>query len=398
MIPLSTLPVSGEGSEPHLLEEIRRRILRDGPLTFAAFMEMALYHEQWGYYSRVEDPIGRSAGSDFYTAPMRHPAFGALLGRQVAQCLDFTGGGERQWVEFGPGSGHLAASISKELSRRGLGPGAGVRCTLVESNPRRRAMQEDLLQSQGLLEGVRWLTPRQWSESGEAVRGCVITNEVLDALPIHRLVYRDGNFWEIRVGWKEGPVEVITPLTGDPLSEQARRDCPAPREGQEVEVGWEAHRWIRHLASRLERGYAILMDYGYLAPELYSPRHHRGTLLAYYRHAVGERYLERIGRQDLTSHVNFSSILEVAGRCGLKARGPVAQGRFLLALGVLDWIAGSEEDPTVASHQNRKAVQDLFLPSGMGESHQALVLATPGCDLDLKGLEPVERWESPASA
>jgi SAM-dependent MidA family methyltransferase len=99
----------------------------------------------------------------------------------------------------------------------------------------------------------------------------VIANEVLDALPIHRLVYRDGNFWEIRVAWEEGPVEVITPLTGDPLLEQARRDCPAPREGQEVEVGWEAHRWIRRLSSRLERGYAILMDYGYLPRSITLP-------------------------------------------------------------------------------------------------------------------------------
>jgi SAM-dependent MidA family methyltransferase len=95
--------------------------------------------------------------------------------------------------------------------------------------------------------------------------------------------------------------------------------------------------------------------------------------------------------------VNFSSILDVARRCGMQARGPVAQGRFLLALGALDWIAESEEDQSFTAHLNRKAVPDLFLPSGMGESHQALVLATPGCELDLQGLEPVERWEPPSS-
>jgi SAM-dependent MidA family methyltransferase len=202
---------------------------------------------------------------------------------------------------------------------------------------------------------------------------------------------------EIRVGWDEGPVEVVGPVASDQLLNQVRTDCPGPREGQELEVGMEALRWIRHLAGRLERGYAILTDYGYLASEIYSPRHHRGTLLAYYRHAAGERYLDRIGRQDLTAHVNFSSILDVAGRCGLRARGPVAQGRFLLALGALDWIAESEEDQSFTAQQNRKAVQDLFLPSGMGESHQALVLATSGCELDLQGLDPAERWELPSS-
>ena len=397
MIPLPTLPAPGEGSEPQLLEEIRQRIVRDGPLTFADFMELALYHAQWGYYSRAEDPIGRSEDRDFYTAPMRHPAFGELLGRQVAQCLENIGGGERQWVEFGPGGGQLAVSLMKELRGRGLGPATGVRCTLIESNPHRRAMQEDLLRSQGMLDGARWLTPSEWSESGELVRGCIIANEVLDALPVHRLVYRDGDFLEIRVGWEEGPVEVVGPVTCAQLLHQARADCPAPREGQELEVGMEALRWIRRLASRLDRGYALLMDYGYLAPEIYSPRHHRGTLMAYHRHSAGERYLDRIGRQDLTAHVNFSSILEAACRCGMSARGPVAQGRFLLALGALDWFAGTEEGLTFAAHQDRKALQDLFLPSGMGETHQVVVLATAGCEMDLKGLEPAERWESPKS-
>ena len=395
MIPLPTRPVPGAGSEPQLLEEIRRRILRDGPLTFAEFMQLALYHPLWGYYSRAEDPIGRSEDKDFYTAPARHPAFGALLGRQVAQCLERVGGGDREWVEFGPGGGHLAASLASELRRRGLGASSGIRGTLIEANPHRRAMQADLLRSHGLLNGVRWLTPQEWSESGEGLRGCVIANEILDALPVHRLVYRDGDFSEIRVGWNEGPVEVLGPVVGEQLLSQVQAAYPAPRDGQEFEVGMEALGWIRRLAGRLERGYAILLDYGYLASEIESPRHHRGTLLAYYRHAASERYLDRIGRQDLTAHVNFSSILEVAGRCGLKARGPLAQGRFLLALGALDWLIGSAEDASFATQLKRKAIQDLFLPSGMGESHQAVVLATGGLEMDLKGLEPAERWESP---
>lgn len=396
MIPLPTLPSRGEGSQPQLLEEIRRRILRDGPITFADFMSLALYHPQWGYYCRAEDPIGRTEDRDFYTAPSRHPAFGELLGRQIAECLDKVGGVGREWVEFGPGGGHLAASISVELRRRGLGPSAGIRGTLIESNAHRRSMQEELLRRYGVLDGIRWLTPREWSDTGETIRGCVVANEVLDALPVHRLLFRDGRYLEIRVGWDEGPVEVVHPVSSDQLLNQVRADCAGPREGQELEVGLDALRWIRHLAGRLERGYAILMDYGYLASEIYSPRHHRGTLLAYYRHTAGEHYLDRVGRQDLTAHVNFSSILDVAGRCGMRARGPVAQGRFLLALGALDWIAESEEDQSFTAQLNRKAVQDLFLPSGMGESHQTLVLATPGCELDLQGLEPVERWELPS--
>ena len=395
MNPSSALPPGREGSDPQLLEEIRRQIRSEGSISFARFMELALYHPRWGYYLRPEDPVSRSGAGDYYTAPTRHPAFGRLLGRQVAQCLEIVGGRERQWVEFGPGGGHLAAALLDELRRRGLGPASGVGCTLVEANPHRRAAQESLLRARGLLEGVRWLTPTAWAESREVLRGCIVANEVLDALPVHRLIFRDGRYQEIRVSWKDGLTEVLEPHCGEKLIEWARAACPEPREGQELEVGTEVARFVRTLAARLQRGYAILLDYGYLSGEMFSAQHHRGTLLAYHRHLASEEYLQRVGRQDLTAHVNFTALLETAGDCGLRARGPIPQGRLLLALGALDWLAKSEEDSTLENYRDRKAVQDLFLPGGMGESHQAIVLGTAGCDLDLKGLEPMERWDPP---
>jgi SAM-dependent MidA family methyltransferase len=395
MIPSSALPPAVEGSDSRLLEELRRLILDAGAISFARFMELALYHPRWGYYSRAEDPVGRSEQGDYYTSPARHSAFGSLIGRQVAQCLEIVGGSEREWVELGPGGGQMAASLLEELRRRGLGPAAGVRFTLVESNPQRRAAQENLLRERKLLEGVRWLTPGEWEQSRQALRGCLVANEVLDALPVHRLIFRDGRFQEIKVGWDGGLVEVVEPLCEEALMERALADCPEPREGQELEVGIEAERMVRALGSRLERGYAIFLDYGYLTGERFSAWHQRGTLLAYHRHLASERYLERVGCQDLTAHVNFTALLEAAQQAGLSARGPVPQGRLLLALGALDWLAKSGEDSSFEDYRSRKAVQDLFLPGGMGETHQAVFLATQGCDLDLQGLQPMERWEPP---
>ena len=398
MTPSFALPERGEGSDPQLLEELRNRILHNGPLPFAQFMTLALYHPRRGYYSRRENPIGFSRGPDFYTAPARHPAFGSLVGRQVSECLERVAGAGREWVEFGPGSGELAAPLLEELGGKGLGPGGGVACTLVESNPHRRSAQEELLRDRGVSEGVRWVSPGEWLASDERVRGCVVANEVLDAMPVHRLVFREGRYQEILVAWDGGPVEVLGPVSSKELLEQVWRECPAPREDQEVETGPETHRWLRHVARRLERGYILILDYGYLAGEMHSPRHQRGTLMAYHRHEACERYLERIGLQDLTAHVNFSSLLETAVRCGLHARGPVPQGRFLLALGALEWLGDSGENLTLDGYRNRKRIQDLFLPAGMGESHKAVVLATPGCDLDLTGLRPMERWDAPLGA
>jgi len=149
------------------------------------------------------------------------------------------------------------------------------------------------------------------------------------------------------------------------------------------------------VAARLECGYIFFFDYGFLGPEVGSPRRRRGTLMAYHRHLANEEYLSRIGRQDLTAHVDFGTILEVAAAHGLWARGPIAQGRFLLALGALDCLADSVEDTSFEKYRDRKALQSLFLPSGMGESHQVVVLGTPGLDPDLTGLRPPDRWPLP---
>jgi SAM-dependent MidA family methyltransferase len=397
MIPSLPLHRRAEGSDPHLLEEIRLRIRNHGPLSFAEFMEAALYHPRWGYYSRVDDPIGAEEGRDYYTAPSRHPAFGALLGKQVAECLEGLRGSARHWIEIGPGGGDLAASLLEELTRRGLGSASGVSTTLVELSPHRRLAQQRRLASRGFEQAVQWATPGEWTEGDGKIRGCLIANEVLDAMPVHRLVFRGGQFHEILVDWDEAPIEVLSPA-GEELAALARRQCPRPEEGHHLEVGRAAREWVDRVTARLECGYVFFFDYGFLAPEIESPRRRSGTLMAYHRHLANEEYLSRIGRQDLTAHVDFGMILEVAASHGLWARGPIAQGRFLLALGALDCLADSVEDTSFEKYRDRKALQSLFLPSGMGESHQVVVLGTPGLEPDLTGLRPPVRWPLPARA
>ena len=391
----SPLPVAGEEVEVRLLEVLRERILMAGPISFAEFMELALYHPELGYYARPEDPVGAEPGRDFYTAPTRHAAFGTLVGRQVAECLLKVGGSRRQWVEFGPGSGILAAAVLAELRSRGLSAAAGVEAVLVEANPHRRAVQRLLIESCGPLEGVRWMTPSEWEREDPKVRGCLLANELLDALPVRRYRFEKGEVRELRVGWNDGPVEISIPATSEPCACEVPRD---PREGQEWELGSAARRWVQGSSGGLERGYLLLLDYGHLAPEIHSPRHQRGTVMAYHRHGASEDYLARVGRQDLTAHVNFSAVLTTAARCGLSARGPVPQGRFLMALGAMEFLSGGESWSGLEEFRSRKTLQELILPGGMGESHQVLVLATPGCDLDLQGLRPPGRWTLPGSA
>ncbi|HEU5182669.1 MAG TPA: SAM-dependent methyltransferase [Candidatus Polarisedimenticolia bacterium] len=386
------LPLAGEEVDLRLLEVLHDRILHQGPISFAEFMELALYHPELGYYARPEDPVGAEPGRDFYTAPTCHPAFGALVGRQVAECLQRVGGSRRQWVEFGPGSGAMAAAILAELRSLGLGEAAGIEAVLVEANPHRRAWQRRLLESSGPLDGVIWMTPSEWERESPRMRGCLLANELLDALPVHRYRCEAGEIRELKVGWDDGPVEVSSSTNLPPGPFEGP---PSPSEGQEWEVGTAIRRWLEISASRLERGYLLLLDYGHLSPEIYSPRRRRGTLMAYHRHRVSEDYLARVGRQDLTAHVNFSSVLEAAARCGLSARGPIPQGRFLMALGAMEFLSGGQSWNGLEEFRSRKTLQELILPGGMGESHQVLVLATPACDLDLQGLRPPGRWPLP---
>jgi SAM-dependent MidA family methyltransferase len=390
-------PPARSSGVPELLDGLRRRIAERGPLPFSEFMQMALYHPRWGYYMRPENPVGRAGESDYYTAPSRHPAFGTLLGRQLAECLDRLGRGSSEVVEVGPGSGELLLAALGELGR--LRPGAdSPLATLVEGNRDRAEAQRKLFEKAGFGRAVRWVTPAEWESSAGRFRGCVLANEVLDAMPVHRLVCRDEKLHEIHVGWENGPVEILGPLSTPDLQAELDRLEFFPREGQQLEVSLEARDWIRTVASKVERGYILLMDYGHLSPEIFSPRHHRGTLLAYHRHRASEDYLDRMGLQDLTAHVNFSTILDAAAESRFTAKGPVSQGRFLMALGVLDTLRPPGEEFDWDELRERQAVQDLFLPRGMGESHQVVILASEGMGLDLAGLAPPEQWRAPGAA
>jgi SAM-dependent MidA family methyltransferase len=391
----SLQPPAGTSGVPELLDALRRRIGERGPLPFSEFMRMALYHPRWGYYMRPVNPVGRTEDSDYYTAPSRHPAFGTLLGRQLAECLDRVGRGTSEVVEVGPGSGELLLAALGELGR--LRPGADLpRATLVEGNRDRAASQRKLFEKAGFGRTARWLSPAEWERSAGPFRGCVLANEILDAMPVHRLVCLDGRLHEIHVGWENRPVEILGPLSTPRLkAELDRLEC-LPREGQELEVSLEAIDWVRSVASKVERGYILLMDYGHRAPEIFSPRHQRGTLLAYHRHRASEDYLDRMGLQDLTAHVNFSSIRAAAAEAGCTAKGPVSQGRFLMALGILDTLRPPSEEFDWEELRERQAVQDLFLARGMGESHQILIIASEGMGLDLAGLAPPEQWRAPA--
>jgi SAM-dependent MidA family methyltransferase len=327
------------GDEPALLDLIRSEIEADGPLTFARFMELALYHPDLGYYAAGTRGPGREA--DFLTAPEAHPLFGWAVARQLEELWDRLGRPERFTVrEHGAGTGALAASIVDGLRRSSSPLANALRYRIVERSRRRERQVVERLAAMGA-EGV--LEP----DDGFPITGAVLANEVLDALPVHRVEGRpDGGFDELFVGLDglRNLVSVVGPPHDPRLRERLEAEGIGLAPGQRAEVCLAIDDWMAGAAAGLERGLLVIVDYGHPAATLYDPV--RGSLLrAYVRHRVHDDPYVNVGRQDLTAHVDLTAVASAAAAAGLIHLGTTTQAAFLAGLEAGELLVALRSDP-----------------------------------------------------
>ncbi len=331
------------GDEPQLVERLREEIRTAGPVTFARFMERALYEPELGYYAGSTARPGRSG--DFLTAPETHPIFGWALARQLDQLWQLLDRPDPFVVrEHGAGTGALAVAIVEGLARDGSPLREAIRYEAIEVDGRRLATFRARVATAGLAD----ILERRGSGSAGVV-GAVIANEVLDALPVHRVVATDGRLRELYVDWAgdrfvEHEAEPSTPR----LEERLRDEGITLAEGQRGEIALALDDWMATVAGELERGALLLIDYGYPADELYAPRHAGGTLLAYVRHRATDDPLRNVGRQDLTAHVDLTAVGRAADRAGLQPLGLTTQAEFLMGLGIGELLGAIQSDPTTS--------------------------------------------------
>jgi SAM-dependent MidA family methyltransferase len=368
---------AGAGDEPRKAEEHSRalseilaeRIRAGGPISFAEFMLECLYHPTHGYYSRAS---ARRFG-DYYTSVDVHPIFGRLLARQFAEMWERLGS-PRPFllVESGAGVGRLASHIL-EFSARTLPEFyAALEYVAVERSAARGAEHAARLATH--------IAARRASSAGEIPHaipaGCIFSNELLDALPVHRVVVEHGALREIYVGLDGGQfIEVPGKPSMPALEQYFHEQGITLEEGQQAEVCLEACDWIESVGCTLERGFILTVDYGHEARALYDPHHNRGTLLAYRDHTVSENLLDAPGEQDLTAHVNFTA-LELWGRkAGLIRTGLVTQSQFLVALGRGNEFADLYEpgNSEMDKLRARLLLKNLIHPEGLGEKFQVLI-------------------------
>ncbi len=340
-----------------------------GRIPFARYMELALYAPGLGYYSAGARKFGR--GGDFITAPEVSPLFSRCLARQCAELLERLGSGDV--LEFGAGSGAMAAVILTELQAIGRLP--DVYYILEVSAELRERQHETLKQCvPGLASRVRWL--EQPPERGFC--GLVLANEVLDALPVHLFRVADDGLQE---GFVVGRKGAFVLEYGEPQDARLREQITRIEEkagplpaGYRSEVNLFLQPWVQTVAALLARGAALCIDYGYPRREYYHPQRGEGTLMCHYRHRAHADPFILTGLQDITAFVDFTAVAEAGLRSGLALAGYTTQAHFLMGCGLTDMAAASDPDD-VQSHLERvQQIKKLTLPSEMGERFKVLGL------------------------
>lgn len=358
----------GTRGEP-LSAILAARIAASGPIPFAEFIRECLYHPEHGYYSR----LGMRRRGDYYTSVDVHAIFGRLIARQLVEMWELLGSPHSfLTVESGAGVGRLAANILDFAARQLPAFYAAIQYVAVEHSAERRAEHATAL----ALHAAGGRVSSSAEIPTNIAAGCIFSNELLDALPTHRVVMNGGKLREIYVGVEGGRfVEILREPSTPAIEQYFQEQGIALSEGHHAEACLDACCWIENAGRAIDRGFVLTIDYGHEAPALYDERHNRGTLLAYRNHQVTENILDAPGERDLTSHVNFTALQLWGRRAGLETTGLVTQSQFLVALGRANEFADLYErgQSEIEKLRARLSLKNLIHPEGLGEKFQVLI-------------------------
>jgi SAM-dependent MidA family methyltransferase len=352
------------------LVQIFRRTISHSPdeaITLAQYMALALYHPDHGYYLRAEAGPGRHG--DFLTSPEASPYFGLTVARQLIEVWDRLGQPQTWEIrEYGAGTGVLAYDILAGIAHDAPEAVEGVRYRLVETNPHRREEAMTAMTEAGL--GARVLISDPF-DLLPPFRGVLLANEVADAFPAHRLIVRNGSLNELYVivtddgfGWREGARSEAASVL--PELEAIARTLS---DGAVLDVSPAAAEWFATAAALLERGLALIVDYGYPAEELFSAHRLEGTLRAYRGQQVSADPFLDPGQVDLTTHVDFSALRRAGERAGLAFAGLTTQADVLAQLGMGMFLVDLQKEPDMTAEDYlaaKAAIVRLIDPGGLG--------------------------------
>lgn len=383
----SKLPRISETALANTQEVIRllaRAIARaGGRITFARFMDIAMFAPGHGYYDSANHIFGDDG--DFTTAPELSPLFGQCIAQQICQVMKETG--PTNVLEFGAGSGVLAQNILMELERQNSLP---EHYYIYDISPSLRQRQQARLQQNlpHLINRLSWL-----SDIPESFNGVIVANEVLDAMPVHKVVFHSRTpHTETWVTLDDDRL-VLTDdsLSSDELAKEMDRInqlWPDIEDGYRSEINLQVKQWAAQISQMLGKGLVLLIDYGFSRREYYQPINHMGNLMCYLQHHPHDDPLLYPGIQDVTCHVDFSLVAESFQSCGLEVAGYTEQGFFLAGCGLEELYQRIEIRDDEHLVEVNRGLEQIIMPHAMGESFKVIGL-TKGLDMELIGFSVV---------
>ena len=337
-------------------------------------MEWCLYHTYYGYYRSGGMNIGKDG--DFYTSPCVHPIFGGLIAKQLSQMWEQMGGKTFDVIEQGGGRGFLCEDVL-QWAKRNVPPFyQHLRYYLLETSSFLIREQRERLAEYEKEGKVFWMNPETFEEGKNLIEGCFLSNELVDAFPVHQIIFDHGELKEIYVTEDNTQLkEYLGDLSDRRIASYFQPMDIVLQEGQRAEVNLKALEWMEKVARCLKKGFVLTIDYGYCAKELYSPSRREGTLLCYAHHQTSDNPYERLGEQDITAHINFTSLIQKGEEVGLHFIGLVPQYRFLIALGFLQEMESlGREMAEIDALRLRLSLKYLIEPDmGMGEVFKVLI-------------------------
>lgn len=383
------LPEPGQDAVAHseqVIEHIRRSIEKhDGFLPFAEYMEQVLYAPGLGYYSAGSRKLGKEG--DFITAPEISSLFSFCLANAIEPALGTANGQGRDILEVGAGSGRMAADILLQLEKNNALPGTYF---ILERSADLRERQQQTLQQQcaHLFERVSWL-----DDLPQDFNGVVVANELLDALPVHRVMKQQGQWYELGVQNGE-QFSYASRVLDNPrllqrlhIIEDEQGELP---DGYTTEINLAAEDWINSVSRCMESGFILLVDYGHSQHEYYHAQRQQGTLMCHYRHRAHDDPFVYPGLQDITAHVDFTAMADAALDAGLKVRGYTAQALFLMDTGLNQLAESLNSDDAEQQLTLATEIRRLTLPQEMGETFKVILFsknaenALPGFAMDMR--------------
>ena len=377
---MSALPIPSAESQNYsqqLSDFVQQTIVQSGGwISFADFMQLALYTPDLGYYTGGSQKFGniKTGGGDFVTAPEITPLFSQALAQQVHQVLEETQG---DVLELGAGTGKLAADLLLALAALGQLP---KQYFILEVSSHLREVQEEILRDKlpsALFRKVIWL-----NAVPESFAGLILGNEVLDVIPVHLVVKQNDVLYERGIIFNDG-FKWQDQLLRDEAISSLIKDEQLPNDYL-TEVCPSAIGLTNSLANTLAHGAILMLDYGFSAREYYHPQRNQGTLMCHYQHYAHSDPLINVGLQDITAHVNFTAIAKAGLAQGLTLQGYCNQAQFLMNCGLLDLLEKESPDNTAVYVPMVAAVQKLLSPAEMGELFKAIAFSK-GLDSTLIG-------------